>query len=220
MDKRDVRDLYSPIFTPLHVATGQVAIAAGLYHACALDELARVSCWGLTGGSRVPEMLTAPGAVRLPCLPRATASLPPPTPPEVRCAASALRPFPGHDAIGTQLRSLRVANETQCRAACCAQQPACVGYSIVAREVPAATGGGDGDAAVPCVLLSAVRQLVPSNLMSSGVRPDALPMRRAGEVEGVRAVAGEREARERASRYHEYRVEGADVPAALSEDSA
>ena len=90
--------------------------------------------------------------------------------PRRRCAR-----FPGHDAIGTQLRSLRVADEAQCRAACCAQQPACVGYSLVAREVPAAATGGDGDAAVPCVLLSAVRQLVPSNLMSSGVRPDALP---------------------------------------------
>jgi hypothetical protein len=168
-------ELSSPIYTPLRVSSGQVAVAAGLDHACALDEQGRVACWGLTAGARVPEMLSAPGAVRLPCVPRDAASLPPPTPPEARCAASGLRPFPGHDAIGTQLRSLRVADEAQCRAACCAQQPACVGCSLVAREVPAAATGGDGEAAVPCVLLSSVRQLVPPNLMSSGVRPDALP---------------------------------------------
>jgi len=169
------------VYTPLSVARGQVAVAAGLHHACALDEQGRVACWGLTAGVLVPEMLTAPGAVRLPCVPRAASALPPASTPEARCAASGLRPFPGHDAIGTQLRSLRVADEAQCRAACCAQQPACVGYSLVAREMPTVMGG-DGDAAVPCVLLSAVRQLVPSNLMSSGVRPDALPADAAASV--------------------------------------
>ena len=175
----DGSELSSPLYTPLHVSSGQVAIAAGLDHACALDEQGRVACWGLTAGARVPEMLTAPGAVRLPCVPRDAAALPPPMTREARCATSALRPFPGHDAIGTQLRSLRVASEAQCRAACCAQQPACAGYSLVARELPGGGGGGGGGggeaSSVPCVLLSAVRQLVPSNLMSSGVRPDALP---------------------------------------------
>ena len=174
--EKDVRDYVSPVYVPLSVARGQVAIAAGLHHACTLDEQGRVTCWG--SSARVPEMLTAPGAVRLPCVPRAAAALPPPTTREARCTASLLRAFPAHDAIGTQLGSLRVANETQCRAACCAQQPACAGYSLVARELPGGGGGGGGGGAassVPCVLLSAVRQLVPSNLMSSGVRPDALP---------------------------------------------
>ena len=172
--------LSSPVYTPLSVARGQVAVAAGPFHACALDQQGRVACWGLTAGAIVPEMLTAPGAVRLPCVPRAASALPPPTPREVlRCSGAALRAYPGHDAIGTQLGSLRVADEAQCRAACC-REAACVGYSLAAQLLPpagGAGGGGGGGAAssVPCVLLSAVRQLVPSNVMSAGVRPAAVP---------------------------------------------
>ncbi len=94
----------------------------------------------------------------------------PPTPPQARCRVGTARVFPATTRSARSCAAC-VASEAHCRAA----QPACVGYSLVAREVPAAVGGGDGDAAAPCVLLSAVRQLVPSNLMSSGVRPDALP---------------------------------------------
>ena len=93
--------------------------------------------------------------------------------------AAALRAFSGHDAVGTRLgtSALRVASESQCRAACCRER-ACVGFSVGAQQPSADGGGGGGDAAtsvLPCVLLSEVRQLVPSNVMDSYVRPAAVP---------------------------------------------
>jgi hypothetical protein len=170
------RALWSPVFTPESVASGQIAVAAGASHACSLDSQGNVTCWWATGGSVVPEMLQ--GAVRLPCVPRDATHLPPPTPVETRCTERTLRPFPAHDAIGTRLASLSVADEAQCRVACC-KDAACAGYSLVTQLLPEAAVG-DKPATVPCVLLSAVDRLVPSNIMSAGVRPAAISRQRAG----------------------------------------
>lgn len=164
--------LFSPVFTPEGVASGQVAVSAAAQHACSLDAHGNVTCWGSTAGAVVPEMLT--GAVRLPCLPRDAAQLPPPAPIEARCTERALRPFPAHDAIGARLASLSVADEVQCRVACC-KDAACAGYSLVTQLLPEARGGDAAAPLVPCVLLSRVDRLVPSNIMSAGVRPGNMP---------------------------------------------
>lgn len=162
----------SAIFVPTDLPPDIVAITAGNAHACALSSTRRAYCWGSPDGGRtaVPSFLQ--GNIKLPCVPRAfwrqTAaryrrpSGPAPAP---ACAPDAVRAFPGYDLEGAQLAALSLASEAACRDACCALR-GCDGYAFSARLLPALP-------AAPCFLLANVTQLVPSNLMSSGLRSAA-----------------------------------------------
>ena len=71
--------------------------------------------------------------------------------------------MPDHDLIGTRLARLTLASQDACARACCAQ-PACAGYAFAGELL------SPSQPSAPCVLLSNVSQLVPSNFVHSGVR--------------------------------------------------
>jgi len=147
-----------------------------------------VSCWGLNyfGQSTVPPAFALSlsyYAVAAPCrlaaLPIAT-----PTPsaaptPGYACPASLFQAFPRMDLVGTPVGGAArealgmpalVTSEETCRVACCAVA-GCSGYAYVlhdpARRLSAAP-------ASLCFLFANVTQLVPNNVMASGIRESAL----------------------------------------------
>ena len=98
-----------------------------------------------------------------------------------------MRPFASFDIIGSFLSTTFASSEDACARACCSSS-ACVGYTFHGRMLGASarstslTIGGVptlGEvstvvATAPCVLLSSVDQLVPSSMLSGGIKPSAL----------------------------------------------
>jgi hypothetical protein len=89
------------------------------------------------------------------------------------CPSTAFRGFPRMDLVGTLVGSapgqpsVGVASEAACRIACCAAGPTCEGYSFD-------TGSLRYHAAGECFLFANVTQLMPANMMASGVRESTL----------------------------------------------
>jgi hypothetical protein len=163
-------------------------VVAGGTHTCALSTGGTVACWGWNdqGQSSVPPTFALSlsfYAVAAPCRLAALAIATPspsavPTP-GFACAASLFRTLPRTDLVGVPVGGAArealgtpalVTSEETCRVACCAVA-GCSGYSYVlhdpARRLSAAP-------ASLCFLFANVSQLVPNNIMASGVRESAL----------------------------------------------
>lgn len=167
----------SVLSPPASLPADIVDVATGAGEACALSARGRLYCWGRAdrgtpddGVSGAPDV--AQGRIDLPCVPPEFAAYAPggggssggsPSPAPLPCGDAQLRPLPGYDLVGVPLARLAVAAEADCRTACCAA-PACAGYAFAAGLL------GPSAAAAPCTLLSNATQLVPSTIMSAGVK--------------------------------------------------
>ena len=155
---------------PASASSNQVAVSAGSAHTCSLSTTGGITCWGNNGDGQtyVPAMLTYSGGA-LPCR-GASFIFSTPTPtaiptPGFACAASLYRMLRRMDLVGTPVGEvIWLLSEESCRIACCAAS-SCQGYSFAFYDTALRMLG----APTSCFLFSNVTQLVPSNVMSSGV---------------------------------------------------
>jgi hypothetical protein len=101
-----------------------------------------------------PESYAANGVSCLPISPASAANL-------IGCF---LRDFSAHDVVGSVMRIATAANVSDCKSLCCANST-CVGYSFFTLPFLAQP---------PCMLLSNVSSIVPSNFASGGVNASLL----------------------------------------------
>jgi hypothetical protein len=82
----------------------------------------------------------------------------------VPSAICTLTPFVGYEIVGTRLSTNSTPTEAKCLALCCFDS-SCLAYSNFTLPIGSST---------PCILLSTVTSIVPSTIMSGGVRPSVL----------------------------------------------
>jgi hypothetical protein len=161
----------SVLLPPPSLPTNVVDVLAGTEQACVLTSDRTLACWGaLPRTAYVPPAVQ--GRLELPCVQRESypyaaalaAAGVSPLPSHPACAADELRAVPNHDLIGVLHARLALASEDACARACCAVGASCAGYAFGAQLL------SPTQPAAPCVLLSNASQLVPSNIMTAGVR--------------------------------------------------
>jgi hypothetical protein len=159
----------SVLFPPATLPTNVVDIIAGTDQACVLTSDRKLACWGDPTRATISVPSSVQGRIELPCVQRefypfaAALAATSPSPALPACPANELRGVANHDVIGTRLARLTLGSEDACARSCCAQ-PACAGYAFAGELL------SPSQPSAPCVLLSNVSQLVPSNFVNAGVR--------------------------------------------------